>query len=138
MTTIKVTSKSFLHPHFLDFPAPDHVISAMVQMVREINIDPDTLVLMLDARNFTMSSYLNDDSLRALVYGFDVPGGAAELNDTVRVTIIARIDLLSIRPIFDIKISGLVTPYFKRSYNIFAPSVVFSYLEHRLNKSLSF
>ena len=135
MTTIEVTSESFLHPNFLNFPAPDHIISAMVQMVRGINIDPDTLALMLDARNFTMSPYYTD---RALVYGFDVPSSTTGLNDVLCVTIIARIDALTIRPIFDIKIVGLTTYYSKRADNIYAHEVVFSYLEHMLGKSLGF
>lgn len=137
MTTIEVTSESFLHPNFLNFPAPGHLISAMVQMVRGVNIDPDTLTLMLDARNFTISShYLDADG--ALVYGFDVPGGAAELNGTIRVIIITRMDVLTARPIFDIKVSGLTTYYSKRTDNISSHKVVFSNLEYMLGRSLSF
>ena len=135
MATIEVTSESFLHPNFLNFPAPDHLISAMVQMVRGINIDPDTLTLMLDARNFTMSPYYTD---RALVYGFDVPASATGLNDILCVTIIARMNVLNIQPIFDIRILGLTTYYSKRADNISAHEVVFSYLEHMLGKSLGF
>ena len=135
MTTIEVTSESFLHPNFLDFPAPDHLISAMVQMVRGINIDPDTLALMLDARNFTMSSH---HTAGALVYGFDVPGGAAEFNDSIHVTILVRIDILTLTPIFDIKLLGITHLYSKRSDNIFRHSVVFKALERMLDRSLSF
>jgi hypothetical protein len=139
--TVKVTSHSFNGhcPDFMDFPVDVNVLHSMVNMVKSTALDPDSLMIMLGATNFTISTSPLTASpysqLRGIVYGFDVPND----NDSPsRVAIVCHIDTLSTLTKFDVTVYCPAPGDSNRMDNIFAHSLVAKYVELLLRKSLSF
>jgi hypothetical protein len=132
--TVKVTSHSFNGdcPGFMDFPVDVNVLHSMVNMVKSTNLDPDNLMIMLGATNFTMSPH---SQLCGIVYGFDVP---SDNDSPSRVAIVCHMDALSNLLKFDVTVYNPAPGDSNKTYNIFVPSLVAIYLEVLLGKSLSF